>query len=86
LPLLAPAYFILTLDRAARIRVLMNLRGIPIRRRSLYVAAVLTLPASLPSPIDGVFTMQPLFDGVSWREALFRDAGALPHRPRGRTP
>lgn len=70
LPLLAPTYLILTLVALREFSVLMNLRGIPIRRRSLYVATVLTLPASLPVTYTGIFEMQPLFDGVSWREAL----------------
>ena len=70
LPLLAPAYLILTLVSLREYSVLMNLRGIPIRRRSLYVATVLTLPASLPVTYQGIFDMQPLFDGMSWREAL----------------
>ena len=70
LPLLAPTYLILTLVSLREYSVLMNLRGIPIRRRSLYVATVLTLPASLPVTYRGIFDMQPLFDGMSWREAL----------------
>ena len=70
LPLLAPAYLILTLASLREFSLLMNLRGIPIRRRSLYVATVLTLPASLPVTYQGIFDMQPLFDGMSWREAL----------------
>lgn len=49
---------------------MMNLRGIPIRKRSLWVATVLTLPASLPVSYNGLFQMQPLVEGVSWREAL----------------
>ncbi len=67
LPLLAPAYLILTLVALQEYSAMMNLRGIPIRRRSLWVATVLTLPASLPVTYPG---MQPLFTGVSWREAL----------------
>src|SRR5690606_15860774 len=46
---------------------LLKLRGIEVQRRSLWVAAVLTVPASLPVTYPG---MQPLFAGVSWREAL----------------
>ena len=46
---------------------MMNIRNIPIRRRSLIAATVLTLPASLPVSYPG---MQPLIAGVSWREAL----------------
>jgi len=70
LPLLAPAYLLLSLMALQEYAVLMNLRGIPIRRRSLWVATVLTLPASLPVTYTGILDMQPLFDGVSWREAL----------------
>lgn len=67
LPLLAPAYLVLTLVALQEYAALMNLRGIPIRKRSLWVAAVLTLPASLPVTYPG---MEPLVAGVSWREAL----------------
>lgn len=67
LPLLAPAYLVLTLVALREYSHMMNLRGIPIRTRSLYVAAILTLPASLPVTYPG---MQPLIAGVSWREAL----------------
>ena len=67
LPLLAPAYLIASLLAMQEYAVMMNLRGIPIRKRSLAVVTVLTLPASLPVTYLG---MQPLFDGVSWREAL----------------
>ncbi|CAN5758398.1 phosphatidate cytidylyltransferase [soil metagenome] len=67
LPLLAPAYLIISLLAMQEYSVMMNLRGIPIRKRSLVVAIFLTLPASLPVTYPG---MQPLFEGVSWREAL----------------
>ncbi len=67
LPLLAPVYLVVALLATREYALLMNLRGIPIRKRSLYFATVLTLPASLPVTYPG---MQPLFDGVSWREAL----------------
>lgn len=67
LPLMAPAYILLSLVALQEYAVMMNLRGIPIRRRSLWVATILTLPASLPVTYPG---MEPLFDGVSWREAL----------------
>lgn len=71
LPLLAPTYLVFALIALREYSALMGLRGIPIRKRSLYVAACLTLPASLPVTYHGRFlTMQPLFDGVSWREAL----------------
>ncbi|MDQ3396514.1 MAG: phosphatidate cytidylyltransferase [Deinococcota bacterium] len=67
LPLLAPAYLLFALVAVQEYSVMMNLRGIPIRKRSLWVATVLTLPASLPVTYPG---MEPLFAGVSWREAL----------------
>lgn len=67
LPLLAPFYLCVALVATHEYAVMMNLRGIPIRKRSLWVATVLTLPASLPVTYPG---MAPLFDGVSWREAL----------------
>ncbi len=46
---------------------MLQLRGIRVHKRSLWIAAVLTLPASLPASYPG---MQPLFTGVSWRELL----------------
>jgi phosphatidate cytidylyltransferase len=65
LPLLAPLYYFLCVVALQEYSSLVNLRGIPIRKRSLWVATFLTLPASLPVTYPG---MQPLFDGVSWRE------------------
>ena len=67
LPLLAPVYLALALVALQEYGAMMNLRGIPIRRRSLWVATALTLPASLPVTYPG---MEPLFAGISWREAL----------------
>lgn len=67
LPLLAPLYLLLALIALQEYAMMMSLRGIRVRRRSLYVATILTLPASLPVTYPG---MEPLFLGVSWREAL----------------
>ncbi len=67
LPLLAPAYLILTLVAIQEYSHLMAVRGIPIRKRSLWVAAVLTLPAALPDSYPG---MPVLSSGFGWREAL----------------
>ena len=67
LPLLAPLYLLLSLLALLEYAMMMSLRGIRVRRRSLYVATILTLPASLPVTYPG---MAPLFEGVSWREAL----------------
>ncbi|HHO55901.1 MAG TPA: phosphatidate cytidylyltransferase [Trueperaceae bacterium] len=67
LPLMAPAYLFVSIVALREFSAMMNVRKIPIRRRSLIVATVLTLPASLPVSYPG---MQPLIAGVSWREAL----------------
>ena len=67
LPLLAPAYLLLCGVALYEYSAMLKLRGIPVRLRSLWVAAALTLPASLPVSYPG---MRPLIEGVSWREAL----------------
>ena len=67
LPLLAPAYLVLSLIALQEFTAMVALRGIRLRKRSLWEAAVLTLPASLPASYPG---MQPLAHGVSWRELL----------------
>lgn len=67
LPLLAPVYLGLSWVAVQEFSVMMNLRGIPIRRRSLWVATLLTLPAALPPSYPG---MQILHASISWREAL----------------
>ena len=67
LPLLAPAYLVLSLIGVQELSTMLALRGIRVRRWSLWVAAALTLPASLPASYPG---MQPLVAGVSWRELL----------------
>jgi len=67
LPLLAPLYLLFSLVALLEYTTMMSLRGIRVRRRSLYVATILTLPASLPVTYPG---MAPPFDGASWREAL----------------
>jgi len=67
LPLLAPAFVLLSLVALSEYAELVRLRGVPVRKRSLFVAAVLTLPASLPSTYPG---LPSLAGGVSWREAL----------------
>lgn len=67
LPLLAPVYLVLTLIAVQEFAAMLALRSIRVRKRSLWVAAALTLPASLPATYPG---MQPLVAGVSWRELL----------------
>lgn len=67
LPLLAPAFLALTILAIQEYSLLMAVRGIPIRKRSLWVAAVLTLPAALPASYPGMPTLS---SGFGWREAL----------------
>ena len=65
LPLLAPVYLLLCGIALYEYSAMLRLRGITVRLRSLWVAAALTLPASLPASYLG---MRPL--GTDWREAL----------------
>ena len=65
LPLLAPVYLLLCGIALYEYSTMLRLRGITVRLRSLWVAAALTLPASLPASYLG---MRPL--GMDWREAL----------------
>lgn len=67
LPLLAPLYLFVCIVAIKEYAALMRLRGVPVRARSMLVMTFVTLPASLPVTYPG---MQPLFEGVSWREAL----------------
>jgi phosphatidate cytidylyltransferase len=66
-PLLLPVYLILTLLALQEYGKLLRLRGVAVRRRSLMLAAILTLPAALPA---GVLGMPASPEGVSWRELL----------------
>jgi len=66
LPLLGPAYLALSFVAIQEYAAMMRLRGIPIRRRSLWIATALTLPASLPPSHPW---MAP-FGDVPWRELL----------------
>jgi len=66
LPLLGPIYLALTFVAIQEYTTMMRLRGIPIRRRSLWIATALTLPASLPPSHPW---MAP-FGDVPWRELL----------------
>ena len=65
LPLLGPIYLILGLIAVQEYAAMMRLRGVQIHRRSLWVATILTLPASLPVSYPG---MPELSAGVGWRE------------------
>lgn len=67
LPLLAPAFVIISFIAIHEYAAMMALRGIPVRKRSLWVAAALTVPAALPATYPGLMS---LAGGVSWREAL----------------
>lgn len=71
LPLMIPAYLVICLVALNEYTQIVGKLGIPIRKRSAWVATVLTVPASLPVTYEGYFlNMQPLVEGVSWREAL----------------
>ena len=67
LPLLVPVYLaacgVATFEYAAMLR----LKGLPVRRASLLVMTVLTVPASLP---PGVALAAPFAEAVPWRELL----------------
>lgn len=66
LPLLAPIYLLITFLAIQEYAAMVSLRGIPVRKRSLWVASALTLPASLPA---GHPWMAPYGD-IAWRELL----------------
>ena len=66
LPLLGPVYLLLVGVAVQEYASMMSLRGVPVRRRSLWIASALTLPASLP---PGHPWMAP-FGDVPWRELL----------------
>lgn len=67
LPLLVPVYLILSFIAIREYSRMMGLRGIPIRKRSLWLATLLTLPAALPLAYPGMIE---LAAGISWRELL----------------
>jgi len=67
LPLLTPAYLVLALIGVQELSSMLALRGIRVRRWSLWAATALTLPASLPASYPGI---RPLVVGMSWRELL----------------
>jgi phosphatidate cytidylyltransferase len=66
LPLLGPVYLVLTAIAIQEYATMMALRGVPVRRRSLWVASALTLPASLPAGHPWMAH----YGGVPWRELL----------------
>jgi phosphatidate cytidylyltransferase len=66
LPLLGPVYLALTAIAIQEYASMMALRGVPVRRRSLWVVSALTLPASLPAGHPWMETL----GGVPWRELL----------------
>ena len=67
LPLLAPVYVIVCGIAAFEYAAMLRLKGLPVRRTSLLVMTVLTVPASLPA---GVPLAAPFADTVPWRELL----------------
>jgi len=66
LPLLGPVYLVLTAIAIQEYATMMALRGVPVRRRSLWVISALTLPASLPAGHPWMAEL----GGVPWRELL----------------
>ena len=66
LPLLGPVYLFLVAVAVQEYAAMLELRGVPVRRRSLWVVSALTLPASLPV---GHPWME-VIGGVPWRELL----------------
>jgi phosphatidate cytidylyltransferase len=66
LPLLGPVYLFLTAVAVQEYAAMMALRGVPVRRRSLWVVSALTLPASLPAGHPWMVEL----GGVPWRELL----------------
>lgn len=66
LPLLGPVYLVLTAIAIQEYATMMALRGVPVRRRSLWVISALTLPASLPAGHPWMVEL----GGVPWRELL----------------
>lgn len=70
LPLMVPVYYLVIFLTLNEYISIVAKRNIPIRKRSIWVATVLTLPASLPVTYNGIINMQPAFAGVSWREVL----------------
>lgn len=67
LPLLAPSYLVISGIAIFEYVAMLRLRGLPVRRTSLLVATLLTLPASLPA---GAPIAAPFADAVPWRELL----------------
>ncbi len=67
LPLIGPAYLVLTAIAVQEYSAMLGLRGIPIRRRSLWAWSALTLPASLP---PGHPWMAGGLGEMPWRELL----------------
>jgi len=71
LPLLAPAWLILTFIGLAEYESMLRLRGIPIRLHSLWVATPLTLVAALPADMLNNLGLPAMIgDTTSWRELL----------------
>jgi phosphatidate cytidylyltransferase len=66
LPLLGPVYLVLTAIAIQEYATMLALRGVPVRRRSLWVVSALTLPASLPAGHPWMAQL----GGVPWRELL----------------
>ncbi|HLR46093.1 MAG TPA: phosphatidate cytidylyltransferase [Deinococcales bacterium] len=71
LPLLGPAWLILTCIAIAEYSGMLAKRGIPIRKRSLWAVTPLTLLAALPADmLSGLGLPAVIGTGTSWRELL----------------
>jgi phosphatidate cytidylyltransferase len=66
LPLLGPVYLFLVAVAVQEYAAMLELRGVPVRRRSLWVVSALTLPASLPAG----HPWMAVIGEVPWRELL----------------
>lgn len=67
LPLLGPAFLLLSGMAVFEYTAMLRLRGIHVHRTALLVATALTLPAALPA---GVALAAPWADAVPWRQVL----------------
>lgn len=71
LPLLGPAWLLLSLVAIAEYAGMLQKRGIPIRKRSLWVATPVTLLAALPADMLSSLGLPAVIGtGTSWRELL----------------
>jgi len=70
LPLLIPVWLVLAAIAIHEYSEMLELKGIPVRKRSLWVAAVLTMIAALPGSWFELAGLPAVIGTVSWRELL----------------